>query len=121
MSAGKSKRTVMETEVEQYLIEQVEAHGGMCEKFTSPGKKGVPDRIVTLPAYGFARIHFIETKAPLGECESWQTRDHARRKALGCAVFVIWTKKGVDDYADRFLHDFRFESPWYTCRCGKAI
>ena len=102
MSAAKLKRTIRETEVEKYLIEQVELHGGMCEKFTSPGKKGVPDRIVIWPAYGFARIHFIELKAPLGELEDWQIRDHERRRRFGAYVQVIWTKSQIDIYVERF-------------------
>lgn len=101
MSAGKLKRNTQESEVEEYLVEQVELHGGMCEKFNPP-PKGRPDRIVTWPAYGFARIHFVELKTIGGKLESWQKRDHARRRKLGCHVFVIWTKKQVDDYVERF-------------------
>ena len=101
MSAGKLKRNTQESEIEKYLVEQVELHGGMCEKFRPP-PKGLPDRIVTWPAYGFARVHFVELKTIGGKLESWQERDHARRRKLGCHVFVIWTKKQVDDYVERF-------------------
>lgn len=92
---------MQESEVEKYLVEQVEMHGGMCEKFNPP-PKGRPDRIVTWPAYGFARIHFVELKTIGGKLESWQERDHARRRDLKCHVFVIWTKAQVDDYVERF-------------------
>lgn len=106
MSAGKSKRgSVLELGkggVQDYLFEQVELHGGMCEHFTSPGKVGVPDCIVTWPAFSFARIHFVETKTIGGKLESWQERDHARRRKLGCIVFVLWTKRQVEDYVERF-------------------
>jgi hypothetical protein len=106
LSAGKSKRgSVLELGkggVQDYLFEQVELHGGMCEHFSSPGKVGVPDCIVTWPAYSFARIHFVETKTIGGKLESWQERDHKRRRKLGCFVAVIWTKKQVDLYVKRF-------------------
>lgn len=101
MSAGKLKRNTQESEVEEYLVEQVELHGGMCEKFNPP-PKGRPDRIVTWPTYGFARVHFVELKTIGGKLESWQERDHARRRKLHCHVFVLWTKKQVDDYVARF-------------------
>ena len=105
MSAGKLKRHTQESEVEKYLVEQVEMHGGMCEKFNPP-PKGRPDRIVTWPgpAYGlgFARIHFVELKTIAGKLESWQLRDHERRRKLNCHVFIIWTKKQVTEYVSRF-------------------
>ena len=88
--------------MEDYLFEQVETHGGMCEHFKSPGKAGVPDCIVTWPAYGFARVHFIETKTIGGELSEVQKRDHARRRKLGCHVFVLWTKQQIDEYVQRF-------------------
>lgn len=88
--------------VQEYLFEQVELHGGMCEHFKSPGKVGVPDCIVTWPAYGFARIHFVETKTIGGELSSAQERDHARRRKRGASIFVLWTKKQIDEYMGRF-------------------
>lgn len=101
MSAGKNKRGVLECEVEKYFVEQVTMRGGLCEKFNPP-PKGRPDRIVTWPAIGFARIHFVELKTIGGKLESWQERDHARRRKLNCYVFILWTKKQVDDYIERF-------------------
>lgn len=102
MSLGKLKRVTLEADVERYLVEQVERNGGLCEKFTSPGKKFVPDRIITWPASGFARVHFVEVKTIGGKLESGQLRDHKRRRTLGCHVFVIWTKGQVEDYIERF-------------------
>jgi hypothetical protein len=108
MSASKLKRGVRESVVEKYFVEQVEKHGGLCEKFTSPGKRHVPDRIVTWPAYGFARIHFVEIKTIGGKLEPGQERDHARRKRLGCRVEVLWTKAQVDEYIKRFWEKVPF-------------
>jgi hypothetical protein len=102
MSASKVKRHTLEVEVESYFVKQVELHSGLCEKFDPRGAKGRPDRVVTWPAYGFARIHFVELKTIGGKLESWQLRDHARRRKLGCHVFVLWTKTQVDEYVNRF-------------------
>jgi hypothetical protein len=106
MSAGKLKRAVRESHVEQYFVAAVEAAGGMAEKFTSPGKKFVPDRIVTWPAYGWARVHFVELKTIGGKLESGQERDHARRRKLGAAVYVLWTHAQVDSYVGEYCVPF---------------
>jgi hypothetical protein len=82
-----------EAAVERYLVQEVEKRGGLCEKFVSPGRRSVPDRIVTWP-YGV--VHFVELKAPGKEPRADQLRDHARRAALGVNVFVIDSKAGVD-------------------------
>lgn len=102
MSSAKKYRAVKEATIERYLVEQVEAHGGMCEKFTSPGRRGVPDRIVTWPAHGWARIHFVECKTLGGQLDPAQMRDHERRRKLNCHVYTIWTKAQVDDYVGQY-------------------
>jgi uncharacterized OB-fold protein len=103
MSAGKQKRgSISEAALEHYFVEQVEKHGGIAEKFTSPGRRHVPDRIVTWPCYGFARVHFVELKTIGGKLELGQIRDHARRRHLGCHVRVVWTKKQVDEYVAEY-------------------
>jgi len=75
-----------EKTIEAALVKRVEALGGMCEKFVSPGRRSVPDRLVTLPGN---RIVFVEVKATGEGPTELQARDHKRRKALGCEVYVI--------------------------------
>ena len=77
---------VLETDVEQALVRRVKQLGGMAEKFTSPGKRSVPDRLVTLPGN---RIIFVELKRPGQEPTEKQHKDHQRRRAFGCDVRVI--------------------------------
>lgn len=83
-----------ESVIEEYFNEQVEAHGGMSEKFKSPQKAKVPDRIATWPK----RVDFVELKATGEEPDGGQLRDHARRRKLGQRVYVIDSKPGVDLY-----------------------
>lgn len=50
-----------EIKVEEALRKAVEAEGGLCLKFKSPGNDGVPDRICLFPG---GRAAFVETKRP---------------------------------------------------------
>ena len=55
---------MLEKAVEAALVRRVKVLGGLCEKFVSPGRRSVPDRLVTLPG---GRIIFVEIKAPGGK------------------------------------------------------
>ena len=75
-----------ERDVEKVLKLRVNSLGGTCEKFTSPGRRSVPDRIITLPK---GKIIFVEVKKKGKKITRSQKNDHDRRKALGCDVRVI--------------------------------
>lgn len=88
---------MLEKKIEQALVKRVKELGGLCEKFTSPGRRAVPDRIITLPvAGGPARIIFVECKAPGKKPTIMQQFDHERRRLMGCDVRVI---DNMDDVA----------------------
>lgn len=84
---------MLERDIEKALVKRIELLGGTCEKFTSPAKRSVPDRLVTLPGN---RIEFVECKRPGQVPTEKQHRDHARRRALGCTVWVIDSLEGID-------------------------
>lgn len=77
---------MLEKDIEKALVKRVKALGGLCEKFTSPNRRAVPDRIVTLQD---GVVIFVELKAPGKKPSELQARDHAKRRALGCDVRVI--------------------------------
>ena len=77
---------MLEKDIENALVRKVKKLGGMCEKFTSPGRRSVPDRIITLPS---GKIVFVEVKNTGKKPTELQLRDHERRRALGCDVRVI--------------------------------
>ena len=77
---------MLEKQIEAALVRRVKELGGLCEKFVSPGRRSVPDRIVTLPG---GRIVFVELKAPGKKPTELQERDHLRRRELGCDVRLI--------------------------------
>jgi hypothetical protein len=82
-----------EKQVEAYLVREAKRHGYKAEKFTSPGQRSVPDRIVTGP---HRTVFYVEVKAPGKKPTQAQLRDHARRRINGFAVYVIDSKAEVD-------------------------
>ena len=77
---------MLEKEIEKAFCNRVKQLGGTAEKYTSPNRRSVPDRLVTLPG---GRIIFAEIKRPGGKVTDAQARDHQRRRDLGCEVFII--------------------------------
>lgn len=77
---------MLEKNIEAAFVRRVKALGGTAEKFTSPNRRSVPDRLVTLPG---GVIVFVEVKRPGGKPTEAQARDHQRRRDLGCRVVVI--------------------------------
>lgn len=84
-----------EKAVERRLRLEVKARGGECMKFVSPGRRGVPDRIVLWP---YGRAHFIELKAPGRKPSPGQRREAERLKALGFTVLCLDSEETVKDY-----------------------
>lgn len=87
--------------IEKRLREGVEALGGLCYKFVSPGRRGVPDRLIVFP---FCPPYMVETKAPDKDAEDHQKREHARLRKRQMAVFVVDTNEKVDAHLyDRYI------------------
>lgn len=83
---------MLESKIEAHLVKHCKEIGALCEKFTSPQRRSVPDRIITYRG----RILFVELKATGKKPTEAQVRDHERRRALGAEV--VWTDslEGVD-------------------------
>lgn len=87
---------LLEKHIEAALVARVKALGGMAEKFTSPSKRSVPDRLVTLPG---GKIIFVEVKNVGKKPTLAQQADNARRRALGCDVRVIDSLEAANAFA----------------------
>lgn len=90
-----------ESLVEKYLVERVEANGGTAEKFTSPGRRNVPDRIVCFEPTlwcGCPTVIFVECKATGEKPTPAQLRDHDRRRKMGFEVYVVDSHEAVDAF-----------------------
>ena len=77
---------MLEKTVEAALVKRVKELGGIAYKWTSPGRTGVPDRIVMLPG---GKIIFVELKSPTGKLTVRQEREHETIRGLGFDVIVI--------------------------------
>lgn len=86
--------TVLEKDIEAYLVRRVKEAGGIAYKFTSPQRRSVPDRLLLLPA---GRICFVECKRPGAKPTPAQLREHERIRALGFTVEVVDTKDRADE------------------------
>lgn len=84
-----------ESEIEKRLKTGVEAKGGLCWKWTSPGLRGVPDRIVIMPG---ARRYFVELKAAGGFLSPHQKRRHNDLLNRGVVVYTLCSPEQVDDF-----------------------
>lgn len=87
-----------ERDIEQYLVRRVKEAGGTAYKFTSPGRRSVPDRLVLWP---LGLLEFVECKAPGQKPTPLQQREHEKLRALGYAVTVLDSKAGVDEWLTR--------------------
>ncbi len=86
---------MLERDVEAYLVKRVKERGGIAYKFTSPGRRSVPDRIVVWPG-GYT--DFVECKAPGAKPTPLQLREHEKLRALGHGVVVLDSKEAVHDW-----------------------
>ena len=79
-----------ESQIENSNREYAKKLNLLFEKFTSPNRRSVPDRIVS-PGGGslWFPIYFIEYKATGKDATTLQKKDHERRRKGGTVVFVV--------------------------------
>ena len=98
-ATGLKAAYIREKSVEDYLRQQVKKRVDRCmlEKHVSPGRRGVPDDLITW-GHPLCLMELIETKAPKGERAEHQKRDHRARARLGIKVHTLYTRAEVDEY-----------------------
>lgn len=81
-----------EAEIEKHLVKRCKEENILCEKFKSPQRNNVPDRILIYKG----AVIFLELKATDAKPTEAQERDHDRRRKQG--ITVLWTdsKEGVE-------------------------
>lgn len=78
--------------VENYLVKKAKEKGFLCFKFTSPGTRGVPDRIVI----GNGKTVFIETKSKTGTPSELQKIRIRQLKEHGAEVYIASSREQID-------------------------
>ncbi len=82
-----------ESVIETYLCDQVrEVLKGNAYKFSSPGRRAVPDRLCVIDGYCF----FVECKATGEELTDAQRREADRLNELDQWVCMVNSKKKID-------------------------
>lgn len=83
--------------IEQKLVQQVRADGGIAPKLTSPGFDGMPDRIVLLPG---GHMAFVEIKSSGEKPRPLQLSRHKLLCGLGFKVYVLDDERQIGGLLD---------------------
>lgn len=93
--------TPLEKDIERHLTRSIGRMGGYCLKWVSPGRAGVPDRIILLPG---GRVLFAELKRPVGGRPSaLQIKWVGILRKLGFTVELIYTHEAVESFLDAIV------------------
>lgn len=93
------KNKLRESDIETYLIRQVEGHGGEVRKVKWIGRRNCPDRLVM-----FINYHcWVELKKPSKKATKAQAREHTRLIAMGQKVYVINNLIAVDALINKII------------------
>lgn len=84
-----------ESYLEKKLKIAVEKQGGKALKLTSPGKAGMPDRLILIPG---GRVIFVEMKAPGKKLRPLQQKRFKQLQNLGFQVYKIDSMEGVSEF-----------------------
>lgn len=82
-----------ERDVERYLVKECEKRGWLCWKFVSPGRRGVPDRVVIR----HGGVAFVEVKRKGGRVSPLQIRRIEELTRLVIPARVVETKGDIDE------------------------
>ncbi len=96
---------VREDDIETHLYKRVKRLGGMCYKFTVPGRRNVPDRIMMLPGIC---MQFVELKKPGEKPNDAQLREHKRILEWSGFPVLVWD---ATYQIDSYLSDYEIRRP----------
>jgi hypothetical protein len=85
-----------ENKVEKYLDQEVQKIGGITRKWVSPGREGVPDRIVIIAGV----VLFAEVKTVDGVVSPQQQREFERLCQAGANVYTLYGEEAVDVFIE---------------------
>ena len=84
-----------ESKLERKLVSEIKRRGGQAVKWTAPGERGVPDRIVIMP---HGKIYFVELKGEGGKVHPLQARWIGKLIKLGHKAQVVGSEQELDEF-----------------------
>jgi len=91
-----------ESQIERAACTYAKSLGMLAYKFTSPGRSGVPDRLLIT---NNGRVFFIEFKCATGKLSALQHNEHRIMRMHGAAVYTVYdfnqAKDLIDGYAGK--------------------
>lgn len=90
---------MLEKTLENQLRQAVEKAGGLCLKWTCPGRRGVPDRMILFPG---GVLVFVELKRPSEKVKAQSLQDwwHSKLRQYGFGVEVISRPEQIAPFVD---------------------
>jgi hypothetical protein len=92
--------SILESDLEKYLVATVTRNGGVTRKVSWVGRRGAPDRLVLFPG---GHLIWVELKAPGQKPTRQQAHEHAGLRIMGQDVRVVDSADAIDaiitDYA----------------------
>jgi hypothetical protein len=85
---------ILEKEIEEKLKVSLESLGCMVFKFVSPGRAGVPDRLILLPG---GSCFFVELKRPGQKLRPLQQFWKDKLMAQGACYYLVDSFEAVDE------------------------
>jgi len=87
-----------EKDIENYFVWTVARAGGRSWKFTSPGRKGVADRIACFPD---GSTWFVELKTDKGRLSELQKQFALDMIRLNQKYLCLWNEEQIDEWANK--------------------
>ena len=84
-----------ESQLERKLYDKIKHLGGLPLKFISPGRAGVPDRIVLMPG---GKVYFVEMKSSVGQTSIIQDYVFKKFSELGFKVHIINSVESLKNF-----------------------
>lgn len=92
----------LEKVIEQHMVDYAKKHGVLCYKFTSPGRRSVPDRLFILPGGRGCFFAEIKRKGKLPTASQEVEIDKIKRQ--GIPVFVVDSRESGKVAVDVMMH-----------------
>lgn len=89
-----------ESQIERAVCDHAQSVGMLALKFTSPGRRGVPDRLIITDN---GRFFFIEFKTPTGKLSPLQMNEHRILRQRGVDVFTVCSVDDGKDVIDGYV------------------